>query len=557
MNLKRFSFVFAGCLLIGALTLLGLSWYQSASNGETIGEWWTDLGLVRNVNDLTTVLTGETTRQRQEYRVAHELKSNLPALRLANHGAPPQQPKAPDKTAPWPMFGGTPSRNMVNVTDKNIPTTWNVEDGKRKNIKWVADLGSYSYSGPIIADGKVFVGTNNYNRRDAKIKDKDKAVLMAFNEADGKFLWQLVHEMSDASPYRDFGLVSTPAVEGKRIFYITPGCIVVCANTAGEVQWTYDMMKELKVFPHHCAGSSPLVVGDLVMIVTGNGVDEEGKLVSPKAPSFIALNKNTGKIAWQSNLPGENIIEGQWSNPTLVTVNGNRQVIFPGGDCVLYSFEPETGNLIWKCDCNPTRKKKGDADRKIDNYIVATPVVVGDKLYIGLGPMPEHDQRQRVSYFLCLDITKRGDVSLKSYDVKDAANRKSALVWVFGGPIQPPPPKGRLVYTGTICATAAIHDGLVYIAEESGYLHCLDAKTGQSYWNHDFKDGMWGSAYFVDGKVYIGTESGDIVIFEHGKKLKILATNSMDEALKGTPVVANGVLYVTTKTKLYAIATGK
>src|SRR6516164_2094400 len=107
MNLKRFSFVFAGCLLIGALTLLGLSWYQSASNGETIGEWWTDLGLVRNVNDLTTVLTGETTRQRQEYRVAHELKSNLPALRLANHGAPPQQPKAPDKTAPWPMFGGT------------------------------------------------------------------------------------------------------------------------------------------------------------------------------------------------------------------------------------------------------------------------------------------------------------------------------------------------------------------------------------------------------------------------------------------------------------------
>src|ERR1019366_1687535 len=207
-----------------------------------------------------------------------------------------------------PMFGGTPARNMANIIDKDIPIAWSVEEGKHKNVKWFAELGSITYSGPVVADGKVFVGTNNAHPRDPKMKEKDKAVLMAFNEADGKFLWQLVHEMSEASSYRDFGLVSTPMIEGKRIHYITPGCIVVCADTDGKIQWTYDMMKELKVYPHHCAGSSPLVVGDLVMIVTGNGVNEEGKLMSPKAPSFIAFNKNTGKIVWQSNLPGENII---------------------------------------------------------------------------------------------------------------------------------------------------------------------------------------------------------------------------------------------------------
>src|SRR5947199_8532263 len=81
----------------------------------------------------------------------------------------------------WPMFGGTPQRNMVNTVDKNIPTEWSVEEGKQKNIKWAADVGSRCYGGPVIADGKVFVGTNNANPRDPLIK-ASKAVLMAVNE---------------------------------------------------------------------------------------------------------------------------------------------------------------------------------------------------------------------------------------------------------------------------------------------------------------------------------------------------------------------------------------
>lgn len=475
----------------------------------------------------------------------------------------------------WPTFAGGPTRNMVNLIDKNLPTVFSAEEGKEKNIKWTANLGNVTYSGPVVADGKIFVGTNNARPRDPKIKDKDKAVLMAFNEADGKFLWQLVHEMSEASSWKNFGLVSTPTVEGKRIYYTTPGCIVVCADTDGKIQWQYDMMKELKVYPHHCAGSSPLVVGDLLMVITGNGVDENThKLQSPKAPSFVAFNKKTGKVVWQSSLPGENIIEGQWSNPALAVVNGKQQVIFPGGDAVLYAIEPETGNLIWKCDCNPTRKKKKDGDRKIDNYIVASPVIVGDRLYVGLGPMPEHDNRADVSYFLCLDITKKGDVSLKSYDAKDPANKDSALVWLFGGPIVPAPPlKDRQVNLGVICATAAVHDGLVYLAEEAGYLHCLDAKTGQRYWFHDFKEAMWGSALYADGKVYIATQGGEVYAFVAGKERKwyqdgkVYVPNggkkddkssaSLDEPTKGTPVIANGVIYITTTNKLYAIANGK
>src|SRR5262249_13398656 len=84
------------------------------------------------------------------------------------------------------MFGGTPLRNMVNTKEKNPPTEWDVE--KKLNIKWVADLGSKSYAGPVVANGVVYVGTNNEAEKDPKTVG-DYGVLIAFAESDGKFLW--------------------------------------------------------------------------------------------------------------------------------------------------------------------------------------------------------------------------------------------------------------------------------------------------------------------------------------------------------------------------------
>jgi outer membrane protein assembly factor BamB len=453
------------------------------------------------------------------------------------------------------MFGGSLSRNMVNASDTGLPTEWAVEEGKRQNIKWVARLGNRAYGGPVIAGGKVFVGTNNTVPRDPKTKGS-RAVLMCFAEADGKFLWQAVHDYPAeiGQEARAEGLCSTPAIDGNRLYYVTPGCELVCADTAdGKTIWKLDMMKDLKVVPYHLGNCSPLVVGDSVFVMTSNGVDDqEGKVASPKAPSFIAVNKTTGKLAWQSNLPGNKIIEGQWSNPVYAEVNGKPQVIFPGGDDFLYAFEAATGNLIWKFNVNPG---KAEAKGKIPNYMVATPVIHDNKLYVGLGLYPEHPSPTRFSYFLCIDITGTGDVSPVSLDSKKAENKKSGLVWSYGGMIEPKPQKGRPVTFARTMSTAAVHDGLVYISEEAGYLHCLDAKTGRRYWEHDFLSAVWGSPYWVDNKVYIGTEDGDIVIFAHGKEKKLIRQVTIDETgVHSTPVAVNGVLYVATPTKLYAIA---
>jgi outer membrane protein assembly factor BamB len=439
------------------------------------------------------------------------------------------------------------------------------------NIKWVVKPGSNAYGGPVIAGGKVFIGTNNENPRNPKIKG-DKGVVMCFDEKTGQFLWQAVHDKLPNQMENDFekcGVASTPAVEGNRVYYVNNRCEIVCASTeakAGtqeaDILWHCDLIKELGVFPRQLAASSPLVAGELVFAVTGNGVDEDYKLPAPKAPSFVAVDRKTGKVVWHDNSPGANVMNGQWTNPAYAEINGKPQVIFPGGDGWLYAFEPNAGKLIWKFNCNPKKAQFKPGGRGPKSFFVATPVVYDNKVYIAVGQDP--DANSGVGHLWCIDPSKTGASNIDlspvddNFDPKAAVNKNSGLVWHHGGAIVPRPDRGRDYYFGRTMSTCAIHDGLLYIGEFEGFLDCFGAKTGQKYWEHDMKTSAWGSPYWVDGKVYIGNEDGEVLIFAHGKQKKLLGKveteSPMAAAVKGAPVVANGVLYVMTDKHLLAIA---
>src|SRR5205823_6172011 len=129
---------------------------------------------------------------------------------------------------------------------------------------------------------------------------------------------------------------------------------------------------------------------------------------APEAPSFVAVNKKTGKVAWQDNSPGDRIMEGQWASPAYATINGKPQVLFPGGDGWLYSFEPETGKLIWKFDGNPKDAIFKAQGRGTRNYVLA-PVIYDNKVYVGLGQQP--DNGPGVGHLWCVDPTRTGDIS--------------------------------------------------------------------------------------------------------------------------------------------------
>jgi outer membrane protein assembly factor BamB len=469
------------------------------------------------------------------------------------------------------MFGGTVQRNLANTVDTNIPDEWAV--GKReKNVKWKAALGGTSHCAPVIAGGRVFVGTNNGKPRDPAVTG-DKGVMMCFDEKTGAFLWQIVHDKLDdgALDMAEQGVASSPAVDGDRLYYVSNRCELVCADVKGDpetkkgkILWSLDMIKELKVYPggrYLClvrSTCSPLVLDDLVYVVTGNGVDGEKPPPSPAAPSFLAVDKNTGKPAWQSDLPGPGILDGQWGSPAAAEVGGKKQVIFPGGDGWLYAFEARKGDLLWKFDCNP---KASSFKKWTRNYLIATPVVAGGKVYVGVGRHPE--EGPGVGHLWCIDPSKEpkgtdGDLSPvgDNFGPRDPVNKDSGLVWHVGGLVNPAPTDDSNEFRfGSTASTVAVHDGLVYAAETGGYLHCFDARTGEEYWQHDLGGNVWGaSPYYVDGKVFMGVADGDLFIFTAGKDKKNPKKIDMDSHLTTAVTVAGGVLYVNTGETLYAIA---
>ncbi|HEY8748855.1 MAG TPA: PQQ-binding-like beta-propeller repeat protein [Tepidisphaeraceae bacterium] len=495
------------------------------------------------------------------------------------------------RAADWPMWGMTPLRNAV-CPDKDPPTDWDVKTGK--NILWSAALGSKSYGNPIVSGNMVFIGTNNEGKRDSSIS-ADGGVMMAFDAKSGKFLFQRYSAKLPTGRVNDWpgeGECSTVYTEPGRLWYCTNRCEVVCLDLSpGAIQegkppkevWSYDMMNKLGVFPHNMTSSAICAYKDYVYAITANGVDDTHKhVVAPAAPSIVCFNKNTGKVVWTDNHPGVNVLHGQWSSVAITEVNGRALVIAPLGDAWVYAFEAETGKIVWKFDMNP----KNAVYPQTRNEVIATPCIVVDKenpnkqlMYIGNGQDPEHGEG--LGHLYCVDITKTGDIS-KELDVeapKDKGpvgnapvniqgearegkpNPNSGVVWDFeqvnvnGGKAVRAQHMNRTISTCVVSPT-----GLLYAPDFSGFLHCFDAKTGKVLWTYDMESAIWGSPLWVDGKIYITDEDGDVRIFADDKEMKKLSPAddhlNLGSASYCSPIFVNGIMYVMGRDTLYAIKTG-
>ncbi len=491
--------------------------------------------------------------------------------------------------ADWTMWGRTPNRNMVSE-DKNPPMEWGVgEDpvkpGDGKNIKWEAQLGSQSYGNMIVSGGIVWVGSNNEAHYDPNFT-ADGGALLAFRESDGKFLYQRYSPKLAAGRVNDWpfqGICCSPYVEGDRLWYSTSRCEVVCldvsslkrGNGAPSELWKLDMMEQLGVFPHNMTSCSIVAYKDYIYVITGNGVDDTHRNIpNPQAPAIVCLDKNTGKVIWSDNSPGNGILHGQWSSPALAEINGKPQVIAPLGDGWIYGYDALTGKIIWKFDSN----RKETIYPTTRNELIATPVVVDNKMYIANGQDPEHGEG--VGHLWCVDITKTGDISaeLPGEEVQEAKeqqaellvpegaakprkgkpNPNSAVVWSYESHGKPDK-RGRIKRSDRMnrtISTVSVYNGLVFAPDFSGFVHCLDAATGQHYWAHDMEGAMWGSPLAVDGKVYICDEEGDVAIFKAGKEedaAEPIATHNMGSAVYCSPVFCNGVMYIMNRERLFAI----
>ena len=536
-------------------------------------------------NDTPAPQEQSSTAQSDTAVAAASGKETQPPAGGAQGAAPKTQsgmlapvPAANGKPGDWTMWCQNPQRIVVVPDGKTPPMQWDVE--AKENLLWDGQLGSQSYGSPVIAGGLVFIGTNNEAKRDPQ-HTADGGVLMIFRESDGKFLWQRYWPKLQAGRVNDWpfqGICSTVLAEGDHIWLATSRCEVVCMdvsplrNGTGEPKevWNVDMMAKLNVFPHNMTSCSIASYGDLIYVITGNGVDDTHiNIPAPRAPSIVCFNKKTGDVVWTDNTPGENILHGQWSSPAIAEVNGRGLVIAPLGDGWIYAFDAKTGKKVWWFDSND----KHTVYPTTRNELIATPVVVNNKLYIANGQDPEHGEGP--GHLWCIDITKEGDVS-KEIAADDAPkpkpgeelvadpaqirrrgkpNPNSAVVWDFqtfdankDGKISAPVER-----MNRSISTVAVANGLCFAPDFSGMFHCLDANTGQHLWTHDMLSAMWGSPLVIGDKVYISDEEGDVSIFDLAKEKKHHGDYNLGSASYCSPVYANGILYLMNRERVFAV----
>jgi len=534
-------------------------------------------------------------------------------LPLLCMGCPYLTAEEKPKIGDWPQWGGTDDRNMVS-DEKGLPTHFEVGKPKAgseeidlattKNVKWVLKLGSQTYGNPTVAGGRVFIGTNNESPRDERIKG-DRGIVMCFDEKSGAFLWQLAAPKLKSGKVNDWeflGIMSSPLVIGERLYLVTNRCEVLCLDVNGmangndglfkdevlyledpdylldaarierakklleekkkkgekvldpglkdaDIIWRYDMMMELGIFPHNASNCSILAHDKFLYVNTSNGQDwSHMNIPSETAPSYIVLSMDEGIQETDKRLVGEDdikqgprILHGLWSNPSKGKVGGQAMIFFGGGDGFLYAFDsvPQTeqdGRSIlkdvWRLDCNPLQYRVKDGKKlKYPHHdgpseIDSTPVFYKERVYVAIGQDPEHGPG--LGNLLCIDA------------------KTGKQIWA----------NDKIMRS---ISTVAIKDGLLFIGDFSGNVYCFDAEDGKQYWKHATGSHIWGSPFAADGKVYIGNEEGDLYVFALSKEKKILnadqdgKVSNFGSAMYSTPIAANGVLYVSTQTHLYAL----
>ena len=518
--------------------------------------------------------------------------------------------------ADWPAWGRDNSRNMYSPDAKGLPSDWYPGErsiggapagGTTKNVRWRAKLGSQSYGNATIANGRVFVGTNNDSPRDPRFKG-DHSLVYCLDEKTGKLIWQFTAPKIGSGKVGDWeflGICSSPTVFGDRVYFVTNRFEVICCDVNGmangndgpfvdegkylvglntnkpplavsktdaDIIWRFDMRDELGIFVHNVTSSSVLIAGDYIYASTSNGVDwGHTNIPNPRAPSLICLDRKTGKLAGEEvSGMSTRVLHGGWTSPAYGVVDGEGYVFFAGPDGYLYCFDaepiadpadPEVKILKerWRYDGNP-RSYRWDEDGNPRKYVhrlgpsefIATPVFHDGMVYVAIGQDPEHgDGRGNLS---CIDV-KAAFAAMAERKVTPAD---------FARPVEKDTPHPMDVTReatrwtfdkiGRSISTAAVADGRLYIAELAGFVRCLDAETGELKWTHDTLSRIWGSTLVADGKVYIGTDDGMIYVFRHSEKLELLAEVEMPGQVLSSAISANGAVYFMTGTELYAVA---
>lgn len=394
----------------------------------------------------------------------------------------------------WNVFRG-PSGNGIASTDASVPTEWSRE----KNIAFRTELPGQGWSSPVIANDRIYVSAAIPidQSTDPKTTDYDLS-LIVLDAKSGDVLKtvSLMRQTAEKSPKihkKNSHASPTPIVDGDRVFVHFGYQGTACVDLEGNVVWKN---RDLFFKPVHGNGGTPVLVDDN-LIFTCDGASD---------PKVVALDAKTGKIAWEVKRPNDANRKFSFCTPAFIVVNGQKQVIAPGSDCVL-SIAPADGRVIWQL------------------------------LYSGYSVIPKPIYHNGLVYLstsydtpsmLAIDPTGEGDVT------------DTHLEWSL---------KKNVPHTPSMLA----NEEWIYSISDDGIAMCVEAATGEIVYKKRVGGGFSSSPVMVDNKIYYTNESGLTTVIATGPDYKVLAENDLGERTLASAAVHGNALFIRTANAIYRI----
>lgn len=466
----------------------------------------------------------------------------------------------------WPQFRG-PNCTGISATTERLP----IEFSATKNVRWSAGVGD-GVGCPVVAAGRAFV---------CGMVDDETIRLSAFDAATGKSLWKRdwpTGKLPDIHKTNSHAS-TTPAADADRVYFYfsTLGLVAVDTQTGVDV-WEQKLPTPFFVFKWGPA-MSPVLYEDKVLFCQDDDL----------FPAFYAIDKKTGEVLWKDNREDMAV---NYSHPVICnTTNGDEIVV--AGTGLLIGYDPDTGKRLWRARtllrnikttpvshngtvyislqssgianqwlATADRSETGNNDGKLSKAEM--------QAFVGETKIPEAFYRKT---FDRGDANRDGvlegaelDIAFLSpdnfagatFDVEEPGDEfvmavagggrgdvtDTKLLW-----------KHETKYTDHI-VSPFVHDGRMLLVKGGGITTLFETERGETL--RGAKRIPNASEYFAspiygDGKIYIAGENGVVVVVNDDPEYKVLAKNDMGESIIGTPAIADGKLFVRTRTKLIAV----
>jgi outer membrane protein assembly factor BamB len=448
----------------------------------------------------------------------------------------------------WPQFRGPGSRGIA--AQGHYPSRLRATE----NLLWKTALPA-GQSSPCIWNDRIFLTGLTAGTLETLCLDR----------RSGKILWRQTAPVEQLEAFESPGgaAAATPVTDGRRVYVYFGSCGLLCYDFSGKRLWTHPLPQPITGWG---AAASPILAGGLLVLKCDQDVGSYVLAVDPRTGHQVwkierpRFRRSYGTpIVWRhgenSELPDELVIPGALELAAYALHNGRERWLLRGLPADMCTT-PVTGDgLLYVAAWGPG----GDAPSRLQLPPFAAALAQYDKDKSGGLTEDEVPQGPVQRDFGEVDADKNGQVDATEWQHATDwfARTENALLAIRPG--------GRGDVTATHVAwkqtrglpyvpSPLYYQGRIYLIKNGGIMSCFDAQRGTRL----FQGRLGGvgryhaSPVAGDGKIYVASRRGMIVVIAAGDHLQVLAKNDLGEELSATPALVANTIYIRSAKHLYA-----